>query len=142
MENGHLTACFPLHDAKPFHSKLYRILQKLLNINFFANNFGEGFEFNHKQVIKLNWEHTGKDLIAEQLPTEAVLIAVGLKLTNTVNVVLKSLKETETFETISLIGSHLLKFSNNCMIVRLMGYWLFKTLYCNFLLLLNQNLVS
>jgi hypothetical protein len=85
-----------------------------VNINFFTNKFGEGFEFNHQQVIKLIWEHTGKDLIAEERPTKVVLTADGSKLTNNINVVLMRLKETEAADSMPLIGSHQLKFSNNC----------------------------
>jgi hypothetical protein len=85
-----------------------------VSINFFTNKFGEGFEFNHRDVIKLIWEHTGKDLIAEEKSTEVVLTADGSKLTNNINVVLMGLKETEAVHSMPLIGSHLLKFSNNC----------------------------
>ena len=84
-----------------------------VKVNFFTNNFGEGFEFDHKQVISLIWKHTGKDLIAESRPTNVVLTADGSKLTNNINVVLMGLKETEAYESMPLIGSHLLKFSNN-----------------------------
>jgi hypothetical protein len=87
---------------------------KYVNIYFFTNKFGEGFEFNHKQVIKLIWEHTGKDQIAVDKSTEVVLTADGSKLTNNINVVLMGLKETEATDSMPLIGSHLLKFSNNC----------------------------
>jgi hypothetical protein len=87
---------------------------KYVNVNFFTNKFGEGFEFNHKQVIKLIWEHTGKDQIAVDKSTEVVLTADGSKLTNNINVVLMGLKETEATDSMPLIGSHLLKFSNNC----------------------------
>ncbi len=83
-----------------------------VKVNFFTNNFGEGFEFDHKLVISLIWRHTGKDLIAESRPTNVVLTADGSKLTNNINVVLMGLKETEAYESMSLIGSHLLKFSN------------------------------
>ncbi len=38
----------------------------------------------------------------------------GSKLTNNINVVLMGLKETEDVKSMPLIGSHLLKFSNNC----------------------------
>jgi hypothetical protein len=51
-------------------------------VNFFTNNFGEGFEFDHKQVICLIWEHTGKDLVAESMASNVVLTADGSKLTN------------------------------------------------------------
>ncbi len=39
--------------------------------------------------------------------------ADGSELTNSINVVLMGLKETEAYESMPLIGSHLLKFSNN-----------------------------
>ncbi len=41
-----------------------------------------------------------------------VLTADGSKVTNNINVVLMGLKETEAYELMPLIGSHLLKFSN------------------------------
>jgi hypothetical protein len=61
----------------------------------------------------LIWKHTGKDELAEQRPTQVVLIADSSKLTNNINVVLMGLKETEAYEPMLLIGSHLLKLSNN-----------------------------
>jgi len=61
----------------------------------------------------LIWKHTGKDAVAEQRPTQVVLTADGSKLTNNINVVLMGLKETEAYESMPLIGSHLLRFSNN-----------------------------
>jgi len=85
-----------------------------VKVNFFSNNFGEGFEFDHKEVISLIWKHTGKDLLAEERATNVVLTADGSKLTNNINIVLMGLKETEAYESMPLIGSHLLKFSNNC----------------------------
>jgi hypothetical protein len=82
-------------------------------VNFFTNNFGEGFEFDHKQVISLIWKHTRKDLIAKSRPTNVFLTADGSKLTNNINVVLMGLKETVAYESMPLLCSHLLKFSNN-----------------------------
>jgi hypothetical protein len=84
-----------------------------VRVNFFSNRFGEGFEFDHKQIISLIWKYTGKDALAEQRATQVVLTADGSKLTNNINVVLMGLKETEAYESMPLIGSHLLKFSNN-----------------------------
>jgi hypothetical protein len=81
-------------------------------VNFFINNFGENFEFDRKEVISLIWKHTGKDLLAENRATNVVLTADGSKLTNNLNIVLMGLKETEAYESMPLIGSHLLKFSN------------------------------
>jgi hypothetical protein len=37
-----------------------------VKVNFFTNNFGEGFEFDHRQVISLIWKYTGKDVVAEE----------------------------------------------------------------------------
>ncbi len=84
-----------------------------VRVNFFTNKFGEGFEFDHKQIISLIWKHTGNNAVAEQRPTQVVLTADGSKLTNNINVVLMCLKETEAYESMPLIGSHLLRFSNN-----------------------------
>lgn len=84
-----------------------------VKVNFFKNNFGEGFEFDHKQVISLIWKHTGKDVMAEEQPTTVVVTADGSKITNNINVVLMGLKETEAYQSMPLIGSQLLKFSNN-----------------------------
>jgi hypothetical protein len=84
-----------------------------VKVNFFTNQFGEGFEFDHKQVISLMWKHTGKDVVAEERPTKLVLTSDGSKLTNNINVVLMGLKEVEAYESMPLIGSRLLKFSNN-----------------------------
>jgi len=80
-----------------------------VNVNFFKNNFGKGFEFSHKDSINLIWKHTGKDVVAEQRPTKLVLTSDGSKLTNTINVVLMGLKEMEAYQSMPLIGSHLLK---------------------------------
>jgi hypothetical protein len=43
-----------------------------VHVNFFKINFGEGFEFNHKKLISLIWQHTGKDVVTEQRPTKLV----------------------------------------------------------------------
>jgi hypothetical protein len=86
---------------------------QFIKVNFFSNKFGEGFEFDHKQIISLIWNHTGKHLLAERKATQVVLTADGFKLTNNINVVLMGLKETEAYHPIPLMGSHLLKFSNN-----------------------------
>jgi hypothetical protein len=53
-----------------------------VKVNFFTNQFGEGFEFDHKQDISLMWKHTGKDLVAEERPTKVVLTEDGSKLIN------------------------------------------------------------
>ncbi len=51
--------------------------------------------------------------MAEQRPMQVVLTADGSKLTDNINFVLKDLKETEAYESMQLIGSHLVRFSNN-----------------------------
>jgi hypothetical protein len=89
------------------------LCSSFVKVNFFTNNFGEGFEFDHKQVISLIWKYTGKDVVAEERPTNVVLTADGSKLTNNINLVLMGLKETEAYDSMPLIGSRLLKFSNN-----------------------------
>jgi hypothetical protein len=84
-----------------------------VHINFFTNKFGEGFEFNNKKIISLIWKKSGKDSIVEEKPTKVVLTADGSKLTNNINVFLMGLKEAESYKSMPLIGSHLLKVSNN-----------------------------
>jgi len=84
-----------------------------VTVNFFKNNFGEGFEFSHKDLISLIWKHIGKDVVAEQRPTKLMLTSDGSKLTNNINVVLMGLKETEAYQSMPLMGSHLLKRSHN-----------------------------
>jgi hypothetical protein len=96
-----------------FISNFTGFCSHFVNVNFFKNNFGEGFEFNHKDLISLIWTYTGKDKVAEQQPTKLVLTSDGSKLTNNINVVLMGLKETEAYQSMPLIGSHLLKRSHN-----------------------------
>jgi hypothetical protein len=105
---------FPsLTTVSHFIANFTGFCSQYVHINFFTNKFGEGFEFDHRQIISLIWKQTGKDSVAEQKCMKVVLTADGSKLTNNINVVLMGLKETEAYQSMPLIGSHLLKVSNN-----------------------------
>ena len=82
-------------------------------MNLFQMTSGEGFEFNMHTLVQALWKATVKDKLATQQSTEATLNTDGANLTKNLNIVIMGLKETDVLSSLPLIGSHLLKQSNN-----------------------------
>ena len=81
-------------------------------MNYFHLASGEGLEFDSKYLVKELWRAMGKDKVAQQQSTEIRLTADGTNITKNLNIVMIGIKETNTFTSLSLIGSHLLKWCN------------------------------
>ena len=82
-------------------------------MNYFHSLSGEGFKFDSKSLVKELWRATGKDKVAQQQSTEVTLTTDGVNITKNLNIVMMGIKETDTFASLPLIGSHLLKWCNN-----------------------------
>jgi len=59
------------------------------------------------------WNATGKAQQAQECMTEVVHTTDGVMMTHNLNVVMMGLTEMEAMTTMPLLGSHLLKRSNN-----------------------------